>query len=490
MSGTTTDDSGLGGRAVRGAASTLGGQAVRIVVLLASTVLLARILSPADFGLMSIVLSIVAFGELFRDFGLSTASAREIGLTRGQKSNLFWINTGLGVVLGAVFFFAAAPIGALFGEPSLTTAIQITSSVFVLNGLATQYRAELNRQLRFLALSAVDTVPAVVGLVLAIVWSTQRADFSVLIVQQLTTSAGGLILAVAMVRWLPGLPSRSDSVGRLFRFSAGLFGTQLIAYFTKNIDNLALGYIWGTGPLGLYSRAYQILMMPLNQVAAPLTRVMVPVLTRLQDDRDRFQDYLLRSQIVGGVGLGIFYGLCIGLGGPLVEIVFGPKWSEMVPIFQILAVGGIFRALVQMSFWIFLAKGFSGAQFRFYLVSQPVIVVLILAGLPWGAVGVAVGHSVGYTLNWVLALWWCGRATSTPVAALFRSGLLNVLFFALPAAGLGAAATLLLPGSAIGALLAGVAAFAVYLVVAAALSRHVREVVGVLLTVLRKFRRR
>jgi len=490
MSGSTSDDSGLGGRAVRGAASTLAGQAIRIVVLLASTVLLARILSPDDFGLMSIVLSIVAFGELFRDFGLSTASAREIGLTRGQKSNLFWINTGLGVALGALFFFAAAPIGALFGEPYLTVAIQITSSVFVLNGLATQYRAELNRQLRFLALSAVDTVPAVAGLVLAIIWSTFQADFTVLIVQQLATSAGGLVLAVALVRWMPGLPSRSASVGRLFRFSAGLFGTQLVAYFTKNIDNLALGFVWGTGPLGLYSRAYQILMMPLNQVAAPLTRVMVPVLTRLQDDRDRFQDYLLRSQVVGGVGLGIFYGLCIGLGGPLVDLVFGSKWAEMVPIFQILAVGGIFRALVQMSFWIFLAKGFSGAQFRFYLISQPVIVLLILAGLPWGAVGVAVGHSVGYTLNWVIALWWCGRATSTPVAALFRSGILNVLFFALPAAVLGAAAALLLPGSSILAVVAGVVSFAVYLLIAGALSKHVREVLLVLRGVVRRFRKR
>ncbi|WP_305092743.1 lipopolysaccharide biosynthesis protein [Prescottella sp. R16] len=419
--------------AARGASYTVVGQLIRIVVLFAGTIVLARILSPTDFGLVAIVTSLVAFGELVRDFGLSTAAAREKHLSHRQQSNLFWINTGLGCLLGVVTWLLAPVVASVFSDDALADIVRWSSVVFVVNGAATQFRAELNRRLDFRKLALVDTAPVVIGLGSAVGFVLLvEPNYWALVCQQVVTAVCGLVLAVLASGWLPGLPGRGGSVRHLLSFGFGLFGTQGVAYFTRNVDSLSLGYVWGPAELGVYNRAYQLLMVPINQVAAPLTRVAVPILTRVADQRERLQSYLRTGQLMGGVVLGITYGILFGLAGPIVTLVFGDPWTSMIPIFQALAIGGAFRALNQVTFWAFLAKGETTAQFRFYLVSQPLIVAAMLAGLPWGALGVAVGHSVGYGINWVLSYWWCGRVTGIDMGELFVSGTKCLAVFAVP----------------------------------------------------------
>lgn len=151
----------------------------------------------------------------------------------------------------------------------------------------------------------------------------------------------------------------------------------------------------------------------------------------------------------------------------------------MTAIFQALAVGGVFRALNQITFWVFLAKDASVAQFRFYLVSQPLIIATILCGLPWGGFGVAVGHSIGYGLNWVLSVWWCGRVTKTPVRTLFVAGAKSLLVFVLPSAVIGTVAVALVSNVWLEVAVGMMGIFA-YLCLAYLISRYVRTVASVL----------
>lgn len=273
----------------------------------------------------------------------------------------------------------------------------------------------------------------------------------------------------------------------LLSFEFGLFGTQSVAYVTKNAVNVAIGMVWGAGPFGIYSRAYQLLMMPINQIAAPLTRVAVPVLTRVANDAARFDRYIGSGQLLGGVVLGVVYGLCAGLRDPLVHIVFGDQWTAMILLFQLLAISGIFRALNQITFWIFLAKGASVAQFKFYAVTQPVVVAAMLAGLPWGPTGVAVGHTVGYGAHWVASYWWCGKVTDTPMGALFTAGLKNIAVFAVPTMVLSGAASLLT--SNVLAVFVGIFAVAVYLLVILRFTPYGRGVARTLLAYAKLVRR-
>lgn len=289
------------------------------------------------------------------------------------------------------------------------------------------------------------------------------------------------------------MPSRRAGMGTLVRYGSGVLGTQGIAYVTKNIDSVAIGLLWGPAALGLYNRAYQLLMAPIVQLLAPMTRVALPVLSRLQDDGARFMAFLRRGQLIGSLIAGTIYALTIGLAHPLVLLVFGEDWIQLVPIFQALGVGGIFRALNQVAYWAYLALGLSVQQFRYYLVSQPIIVLCLLAGLPWGPLGVAVGHSIAYALNWFAALWWCGRITQLNFRPLVKDALRTTATIALPITllGLGISAMIPNPLMAIGTGLAATAAWgAVAYLVFPSTRRDVHDLTDVLKRVRRSDRKK
>ncbi|MGY1749255.1 lipopolysaccharide biosynthesis protein [Modestobacter sp. SYSU DS0511] len=432
-----TDTRSLGSRASRGASTTLLWQIVRVGTQIGGTVLLARLLSPADFGLIAMVTSLVGIGEILRDFGLTSAAVQAKSLSNKQKNNLFWINATVGALMTALVLACAPLVARLYDRELLEPLAQALSATFLLNGLAAQFRAELNRRMRFVALNVVDTLPAVLGLAVASALALATGSVWALVAQQLCTAACGLFLAVALVGSLPGRPARHAEMAGLLRFGGGVAGTQSVAYVTRNADNVAIGLVWGAGALGIYSRAYQLLMAPIVQLLAPMTRVALPVLSRLQDDSDRFVSYLRRGQLVGSLVAGTIYGLVFGLASPVTALLFGEGWSGLAPVFQALAVGGVFRALNQVAYWAYLGRGLAGHQFRFYLVSQPVIVLFLFAGLPWGPFGVAVGHSLAYALNWFAALWWCGRVTGISFGGLIRDGMRTTITFSVPVAMIG-----------------------------------------------------
>lgn len=465
---------GLGGRAVRGASITMVGQFVRVVLLLGSTAVLSRLISPEDFGLVTIVMSVVALGELLRDFGLSTAAARSTTITNRQKTNLFWINTSLGIVLAGAAVLAAQPLAAFFGQPALREVLIALSSVFVLSGAAAQLRAEVNRRLNFIALTICDTAPVFLGIVSAVVFAFYvDGNYWALVVQQIVVAASGLLFVGFFAHWMPGLPNRA-SVREYTSFGVGLFGTQLVSYFTKNSDNVALGYFWGPAVTGVYGRAYQILMLPMNQLLAPLTRVAVPILSRVVDQHDRFVSYVISAQKTSALVLAITYGLLIGLADPAVNLVFGSQWTAMIPVFQALALGGIFRGMNQLTFWVYLAQGRTSEQFRFYLWSQPLIVVAMMCGLPWGALGVAIGHSIGYAINWVVSIFWCTRVTGINLRPTLINGLFMIVLLMIPAVILGQLSVYFMQ-DLWGRLILGVVSFSGYFLAAYFLSADVRK---------------
>jgi PST family polysaccharide transporter len=437
----TTDS--LGARGARGATFVLAGQLIRIVVLFASTVILSRLLAPDDFGLMAIGLSVLALGELIRDSGLALAVARAIPLSRGQKSNLFWINLGLGAITGLFTLLIAPLIAGVFGQPELSALLQWLSITLLLSGYATQFRAELNRNLQFLKLTIVDTAPVLVGLAVAIVWAVGDQTVWALAAQQLATAASGAVLATMLAGWLPGLPTR-EPVREFVSFGIGLLGAQLLAYGARNADNYLIGLAWGPTQLGYYSRAYQLLMAPMNQLLAPLTRVAVPVLSASRTEGE-FNRRLLGAQLAAGAPLAVVYAACFGLAHPLVLLLLGPQWESAVPIFQALCIGGVFKAMNQATYWSFVATSRTKSLFHSYLVTQPLVILAMAAGLPWGAAGVAWGHSIGYAFAWLISTIWSARSTMLSARAVFSQALTVFGCFVIPVAALGWVSSQLAP---------------------------------------------
>ena len=205
------------------------------------------------------------------------------------------------------------------------------AGLLVVSGITTQYRADLSRSLRFHALAAVDFSAQTLGVAVAIIAAVLGADYWAIVAQQITFVVVTCALSVAFSRWRPGLPSRHTSVRRFVRFGTSVLGTQMLGYATNNIDNVTIGAVWGPGPLGRYSRAYQLLMVPINQISDPTSRVILPILSRVHDDPPTYQRYVEKAQHVGTYALAPAFSIAAGLAAPLVAVLFGPQVARRGP---------------------------------------------------------------------------------------------------------------------------------------------------------------
>lgn len=401
-------------RAARGAAVTFGGQAARIIIQLASVIVLARLLDSRDYGLFAMVLTVVGVGEIFRDFGLSSAAIQAVDLSRKQRDNLFWINSAIGVALAVIVYFGAGLIAAIYRQPDLIPIAQVLCITFIFNGAATQFRADLNRGLRFSVLAATDITAPFIGLAVAIVTALFGWGYWALVAQQMVQSVVLLLLLASAARWLPGLPHWNTPMGGLLKFGWNLVATQLVGYLSNNLDSFIIGVRFGAIPLGIYNRGYQILMTPLGQLRAPTTTVALPILTRLKSDPSRFNDFITRGQLALGYTLVAGLGLVAAAADPITSIFLGHQWMGAAPVLRLLAIAGVFQTLAYVGYWTYLARALTGQLFRYTLVSAGIKMLCVGVGSQWGIVGVAAGYVVCMAVEWPLSLWWLSRITDFP----------------------------------------------------------------------------
>lgn len=436
---------GLGRAAGRGASVTLVGQLIRILVQLTGIVVLGRLLSPSDYGLVASVAAIIGVGEVLRNFGLSSAAIQARELSRNQRDNLFWINGLIGLVLTVVAFLCSGPIAALYGDDRLVALTQVLSVTFLLNGLATQFRADLNRSLRFIPLAASEIGAQIGGLVVGVVMALNGFGYWSLAGLQVSQGILMIVLLIPVTKWFPRWYDRRTEMMSLIRFGSNLAGTQLLGYASRNTDSIVIGATLGAGPLGLYNRAFQLLTLPLNQINAPSTRVALPVLSRLQDDRERYARFIILGQTIMLHLVSIVLAFACAQATPIIRIALGDQWLESAPIFQILSIAGFFEAAAYATYWVFLSKGATRQNLYFALVTRPLLISFVLVGSLWGVYGVAAGYSLGVAIIWPAGLWWISRVTDAPARAMFMTGVRAILGYGI-ATVCSIAATLWVPG--------------------------------------------
>lgn len=419
--------------ASRGALITAGSQFVRLAVQLAGIAVLARLLDPDQYGLMAMTLAVVGIGEVVRDFGLSNAAVQAENLSSGQKTNLFWINLGIGVGLAVLLIGLAPLIAAFYGNDSLTNVLRVLAATFVINGASAQYRAHLNRAMRFGSLAVAGTAGAVVSLAVAISMALMGLGVWALVGQQLGLTVVPLIVMVVAARWLPGLPRRGQQMRSLVSYGWYLMVTQLVGYASRNVDSVIIGRQFGAEVLGFYDRAFQMLMLPLNQLNAPSTTVALPVLSSLQKKEDEFNRFLVKGQTVMTSVVAVTFAFASAQAVDAVSIFLGPGWEKSALIFQILSIAGVLQAASYATYWVFLAKGLTASNLRFALISRPIVILVILGGSFWGVYGVAVAYGGGLVFNWIFGLWWIRKAANAPARQMFWSGFRIMAIYAIAA---------------------------------------------------------
>lgn len=410
----------LAAGAARGAAVTLTGQAVRIALQFAGVIVLARLLRPHDYGLLAVVVVVVGVGEIFRDFGLANAAIQAKTLTTAQRDGLLWVNAAIGVVLTGVAIAAAPLVALAFDEDALLPMVQASAVTFAFNGLATQYRADLTRRLRFGRLVGCDVAGQAIGLTLGIALAAGGAGYWALVGQLAGQAAGTLVALMLVAGWLPGRPRRGAGLGPFLHFGRNLAFSTVVNYASNNLDTITIALRLGPAPLGVYNRGFSLLMSPLNQLRSPATTVALPVLSRLQDDHARAGEYLKRGQLAFGYTVCAALAVIAGGAEPIVELVLGDRWAAVAPVLRFLAIAGASTMLAFVGFWVYVSRGLGAQLLRYTMVTAVLQSVCVVGGSWWGVNGVAGGFMVAAIIEWPLSLCWLSRLTVIPLGDLLR----------------------------------------------------------------------
>lgn len=249
---------GLRRAAVRGAFASTLGQSLRIPIQLASIVVLARLLTPNDYGLVAMVTAVIGFADIVRDLGLSTAAVRTVDLTPAQRANLFWLNTGIGGLLTLLVMALAPVLASVYGRPEIVGITLLLAPGFLISGISTQYRVDLTRRLQFHRIALLDVISLAATVAGSIAMALLHYSYWALVIPQLIVGPLTVSALVRMNGWLPAWYDRSCDIRPFVRLGlAYLFG-GLLAYASKSLDIMILGHRFGTEATGLYNRGTRL----------------------------------------------------------------------------------------------------------------------------------------------------------------------------------------------------------------------------------------
>ncbi len=394
----------LKGRSVRGGVVTLVSQGAQFVIQSVATIVLARLLTPADFGLVAMVWAITWLGQSFADFGLSEATIQHPELRHEQVSTLFWINVGIGVGLMLITASLAPVLTWFYREPRLKGITLALSLIFLFGGLRVQHDALLKRQMRFVALAIRDVASVGLAVPVAIILALKGYAYWALVAHALIGPFGRMAFSWMMIRWIPGRHFRASEVGSLVKFGGNVAASYVIYNVNRSADSVLIGWYWGANPLGLYSRAFNLLMLPVRQLNAPVSSVAIPAYSRIQAEPERLARYYLRTvNLVVWICAPVFAYLFV-TADPVIVLLLGRKWVAAAPVFQILVVSAIGQVLLDTTVWLFVSMGKSAQFLKMMIVISPIVILSFAVGLPFGIKGVALSGSLVLIamLPWIL----------------------------------------------------------------------------------------
>jgi O-antigen/teichoic acid export membrane protein len=410
------NDTTAGRRAfVTGLSWKLTTQVVTQITRLAVAILLARLMSPLEFGVAGLALVFAPLAFVFTDLGAVLVQRRE--QSEADRSTAFWLSIAVGFALTALGLLAAAPIARFYDEPQVKPLFMVLSCSFLLTAASTTQSALLHREMAFRRIETANMIAVLGASVVAVTVALLGGGAWAIVLQLVANSALYLVLLWRASPWRPSRRFSRSSVRRLWSFSASNLGANVLLYFERNADNLLIGRFLGPTSLGVYSISYNLMLYPVTRFATPIHHVMFPLLSRVQGDDTRVVRIWLRvTRIVAVVVAPMMIGLAI-VAPELVRILLGTKWSAAVPIVQILAVAGLVYAVRMPSTSVLLAKGRAATLFRFTIVSSVVLVSSFAVTVSWGVEAVATAFTVAFVALTPLLVHFAARTVGGSLRA-------------------------------------------------------------------------
>lgn len=396
-------------KSLHSGAISLLAQVINTAVQIGTTICLARLLVPEDFGLVAMVSALTGFANVLMDLGTRDAVVQRPQITQGELSTLFWLTTGLGALFAGLIVGTASLIGEFYHEDRLVRIAQFWGLTFVITALSCQHAAVLRRKLMFQQVALIEVAANVLGAAAAIGMALSGSGYWALVFRPLVSASVMLILVWSSCRWVPGLPVFSKGVKETVKFGLNITGFTTTDYLAKAADRVGLGYTVGARELGLYHNASTVYENALAVVTQPLHSVAVATLSKLRDNleelREAWSTALSSVTFFGMLGFVI---LAV-IGPDLIVVLLGNKWASAGTLLTMFAFRGPAQVVERTLGWLHVAAGRPDRWMRWGVMSCVVQVVAILCGLPFGAMGVATSYTICMYFLFVPAIVYAGQ---------------------------------------------------------------------------------
>lgn len=389
-SGELSSAAGMTGAVATGAKWSLVGKLAGQGVQFFAGLVLARLLAPADYGTMASVYVITGFAVLFFELGLGSALIALRNPTERDLSTGFWINALGGVVFTLVLAVSGPLVALLFRDQRLVVLTPLAGLSFLF-GIGGVHSALLQRQLQLKKVALISVISTVVSFGVTIAGAAGGLGVYALVLGPAVASIVSSALSWAMVPWRPHHFISRESLPKIWRFSGGQLGFNVVNYWGRNGDNFLIARFVGQASLGLYNKAYQLMLLPVQQVGQVLGGVMFPALTAMGEDHERVaRGYRRAVRLINLATVPVLVGLAAVAPGA-VPLLWGDQWTRTVPLLMLLCFAGIPQCISTSVGWLFQSQNRTGLMFRVGLVSFFVGIALMVVGvLVGGATGVAV----------------------------------------------------------------------------------------------------
>jgi PST family polysaccharide transporter len=428
-------DTGMAGKAMRSvfwvALSRYGNYGVSLVLMAT----LSRLLSPDDFGLVAMITVLTGFVTILAEAGLSSAIVHHPHWDRPELSTLFWWALFSGGTFTALVWFLSPQFAAFYGDERLVWPLCAAGFGFIVSASSRIHSALLERELRFQEWAIAEFIASAVSAVVAVVAAVMGAGYWTLVIRELTLHSVRFIARLAFTGWVPQLHFKLAVLGEALRYSSGLTAFRSINYWSRSADNLLIGRYLGPASLGYYTRAYALMMYPLDLLTGVIGPVLHPLLQAHRDEPEVvFRFWSQVARLLAMISFPLMACLAV-VGDEAISLLWGPGWDESVRVFQVLCIVGAMQPITSATGPLFLIFNRTRQQAVLGIFTTGIFVTGISTGLYFGGlVGTAVGFVVAYPFVATVTLVYVFRTMfKTPVSRLLLLFVTPLLVAALTA---------------------------------------------------------
>jgi O-antigen/teichoic acid export membrane protein len=346
-----------------------------------SNIVLARLLTPDDYGCIGMLAIFITVSNTFVDGGFGSALIQKKDVTQKDYSTIFWWNLFLSVVLYGVLFISAPAVSRFYNIPLLESVLQVQGVVLIINALNIVQTNQLRKSINFKRLATIHIVSHIVAAVLAIVLAYMGWGVWALVTQQIVASSITSVMLWVMNRWMPSLCFSVESFKQLFNFGGFILASDLINTFCNNVQGLLIGKFFNPATLGYYTQAFKLENVASLSISSVVNQVSYPVLSKLQSDNIAMKNTIHR--LVSSIAYITFplMLLLVLIAEPLILLLYGEKWIPSIPYFQIICIGGIAVCLQGVTYQAVASIGKSRELFWWTIIKRGLGLILVIGGM-------------------------------------------------------------------------------------------------------------